>query len=298
MGIEEKLRKEGSELKILMGRGIVKFVFKDGSEYEILEKEGEKILIGGITHEKMNVLKDEIASRLFYMLMLRPYNKFGIASTYYQRKKNIARRVIDEAIEKLEKNGFINEVEWNEIFKKKYKITGKSKYVYVADLSNLFFYLLAEDGEIIPEYYFFMLLFKVLNPNELFFEWSVSNIREEEVDILRLIKMKLLYLLSISLYLKTKYQEAWSPIASLYSQNFRVVIRKLMLAFRFIDYVAPISYFLSILEGEVPEIMVDEASSIVTKYYGENKSILSLIIFFMYWPSELIIDFLDKIALK
>lgn len=299
MGIAEKLEKKKNELKILMGNGIVKLVFEDGSEEEIEDKKDEKIIVGGLTEEKINVLKDPIASRLYYMLLLRAYNKFGIAKAYYGKKKNIARRVIDEAMDKLEKNGFINKVEWNEIFKKKYKITEKSKYVYLSDVSNLILYIFSEFGEIIPEYYFLIFLFKTLNPNELFFEWNVSEIREEEVDVIKLMKIKLLYLLSISLYLRTKYHEAWSSTAELYVENFRTVIRKLTLLFRFADYPQITSYFLSILQEETHEVILEELNEIILRQYEkENNTIFNLVLFFMYWPSDLIIDFLDKLSAK
>jgi hypothetical protein len=82
-------------------------------------------------------------------------------------------------------------------------------------------------------------------------------------------------------------------------ENFRTVIRKLTLLFRFADYPPIISYFLSILQEETHEVILEELNEIILRQYGkENNAIFNLVLFFMYWPSDLMIDFLDKLSAK
>jgi|GEM_PF-2129153 len=285
MEIPEKFKKEPGELKVFLANGSVRIIFKDGTIWEVEDPKEESVEVEVLPDKALEILKYPLTSRLFYMLILRPYHKFGIASEYYGRTKNLARGHIDKALKALEERGLLRREEWRPEFKEKYDIPSKSRYVLFGNIIPLLKKALSDGNKMKPEHFFLVNIFEAFPSRHFFFEWEVKGIREKNVDVLKLLKMKLLTLLLFILQTRLKFPEENASLKNVFD-GFSEVARKLGFLFQYIDSKPVIDYLFKLLLHEVPQTVMGELKSITTSYYGGDEEVLKLFLMSFFFSLE------------
>jgi hypothetical protein len=296
---EQTLRKleeeESSELKINLITGNIWLKFKSGYEDEIDEPAGGYRL-ESLPREHLELLRGGLTSQLFYLSLLRPHNKYTLAQTYYKKKKNLARSRLDKSLKILEKTGLLRNLSWDPVIKKSYGLTGRSKYIFTADFSLLLDLWLAENEELKWEYYFLKVFFKTVNLSELFLEWEPDDVRKRQVDVVELFKTKFFTLLTLALFTRLRYGQAWEAIVNSTSENFNSLLKKLGFLMQYIEPITTISYFLTKLVQSLTPAMMDEIEVFLRRFYGEKyEPIHHTVIFLLYLPLPILEELINKL---
>jgi len=289
--------KKIGELKFFPTRGVLKIIYQDGSEELLKDPKIDFIKIQKISEDVVKLFKDKIASRIFYLLLLRPYNKYMLAATYYGRWKNIPRVRIDFALKKLKEFHLIKRIPWSQELAEKFGISRKSKHIYEADTFELLKFILSEDSEIRAEFYLLVHLFKNFDLNEVYFEWGVLNLREENVDIIKLLKMKLYFLILLSLLIKSRSYKILGESMRSMSKNIPSISRKLIPLLQAYEPKPILDQLIRSMEEEVPEIVLNEINRMVIKFFGKrNESIYKVLLFLLILPEERVEELLEKLS--
>ncbi len=290
--------KKIGELKFFPTRGILKLIYKDGSEKVLKDPKVSFFPIKKIPEEGIKVLKDKTTSRIFYLLLLRPYNKYMLAATYYGRWRNIPRVRVDMALKKLRTYSLIQEIPWSKELAKKFEISRKSRHIYKANASELLKFILSENNEIRAEFYLLVQLVKCLSLEEVYFEWSVTNLRKENVDVMKLIKMKFHFLILLSLLVKSRGYRILERPVKLISENMPSMCRKIASLLQIYEAKPILEQFVNSIEEEIPEIILNEIHRIIIRFFGKkNDSIFKLIVFLLVLPEEIIEELLEKLSI-
>jgi hypothetical protein len=299
MRIPRRIENEPAELKFFLNNGSVRVLFQDGSIWEVENASEERIPVSSMTtiaKDKLGFFEDEMAARIYYLLLLRPYHKLGLAGIYYNRKKNVARGRIDRAIRMLKSMGVLRTSEWVPEFEEKFDISPKSKEVYSADILKPLRTILSEERVIKPEFEFLVHLFDVFPLNEFFFEWEVSNIREKNVDVFKLLKIKLMSMLVMTQYIQAKNQEVWFSSTRSVVTGYLEVVQKLGVLFQYIDVKPVADYLFKLLLSEMPPTVTDDLSGLVVHYMGqESPNLFKVLVLLLFLPPETIKELMDKL---
>lgn len=299
MKIPRRIELEPAELKFFLFNGGVRVLFQDGSIWEVENASEERIPVSATTviaRDKIGFFEDEMAARIYYLLLLRPYHKLGLAGIYYNRKRNVARGRIDKAIRKLKAMGVLRISEWIPEFESKYDISPKSKYIYSADIIKPIRTILSDERVIKPEMEFLVNLFDVFYPHEFFFEWEVNNIREKNVDVFKLLKIKLMSLLLLAQHLQVKNHELWFGESKETKKGYLEIAQKMGVLFQYVDVKPVADYLFKLLLSELPPNVTDDLTGLVVHYMGqENDNVFKLLVFLIFLPSETIQEILDKL---
>lgn len=298
---EQTLRKleeeESSELKLNLITGNVWLKFKDGYEDNLDEPAGSYHL-ESLPKGHLELLKGGLTSQLFYLSLLRPHNKYTLAQTYYKKKHNLARSRLDKAINRLEKTGLLRNLSWDPVFKKSFGLTGRSKYVFSSDFTLLLDLWLSEGEDLRWEFQFLKVFFKTVNLSKLFLEWEPDEVRKREIDVVELFKSKFFTLLTLALFTRLKYGQAWESIVRATQDNFVVLLRKLGFLVQYVEPVSTISYFLTKLVQSLTPAMMDEIEVFLRRFYGENyEPIFHTVVFLLYLPSSSIEELISRLLI-
>lgn len=290
--------KKIGELKFFPSRGVLKIIFQDGSEEQVKDPQVDFIKVSKIDEKTIQILKEKIVARIFYMLLLRPYNKYLLAATYYGRWKNVPRSKIDKILERLRSSSLITEVPWMPEFGERFGISRKSRKIFEANGHELLKFVLSENGEIRAEFFILVELVRHLNPREIYFEWNVSSIREANVDVVKLIKMKFLLLEFLAMLVRNRCFRILEKSISSIGENFPSLCRKMAWLIRFYEPKPILEHFLTSLEEEIPEIVVTEIERLVIKFFGrKSDSIYKLLLFMLVLPEKTAEELVTKLSI-
>ncbi|MCW1303208.1 MAG: hypothetical protein OH339_03130 [Candidatus Parvarchaeota archaeon] len=290
--------KKIGELKFFPSRGILKIVFQDGSEELVRDPRVDFIKISKIDEKAIQILKEKIVSRIFYMLLLRPYNKYLLAATYYGRWKNVPRSKIDRILERLESTSLIRDMPWAPEFGERFGISKKSRKVFEANGHELLKFVLSEDSEMRAEFFILAELVRHLNPREIYFEWSVSSIREANVDIIKLIKMKFLLLEFIAMLVRNRCFRILERTLNSIGENFQSLCRKLAWLIHVYEPKPILEHFISSIEEEIPEIVLTEIDRMIIKFFGKKSdAIYKLLLFMLVLPEKTAEELVTKLSI-
>ncbi len=299
MKIPRRIEFEPAELKFFLFNGSVRVLFQDGSVWEVENASEERIPVSATTviaRDKLGFFEDEMAARIYYLLLLRPYHKLGLAGIYYNRKRNVARGRIDKAISKLKAMGVLRISEWIPEFERKYDISPKAKYIYSADIVKPLRTILSEERVIKPEMEFLVNLFDVFYSHEFFFEWEINNIRERNIDVFKLLKIKLMTLLTLALHIQVKNHELWFGQTKEMKKGYLEVAQKMGVLFQYVDVKPIADYLFKLLLSELPPGVTDDLTGLVVHYMGqEDDNVFKLLVMLMFLPSETIQEIFDKL---
>ncbi|MBR9679164.1 MAG: hypothetical protein GON13_02765 [Nanoarchaeota archaeon] len=288
---------ESSELKLNLITGNVWLKFKNGYEDGLDEPSGT-FRLESLPKEHLGLLKGGLTSKLFYLFLLRPHNKYTLAQTYYNKKTNLARSRLDKSLVRLEKTGLLRSLSWDPVFKKSYGLTGRSRYIYTADFSLLLDLWLSEGEELKWEYYFLKSFFKTVNLSKLFLEWDTKEVRKRDIDIVELFKSKFFTLLTLALFSRLKYGQAWESIVKTTENNFVSLLKKTGFLLQYVDPISTTSYLLTKLVQSLTPAMMDEMEVFLRRFYGEQfEPIFHTVVLFLYLPAPLIEDLISKLLL-
>jgi len=305
MEIPEKFKTEPSELKLFLERGSIRVYFEDGTFWEVENPEKEVVKVqkqeNQIPDNFKHYLAEPMVNRLLYLLLLRPYNKLSLAVSYYKRKKNIARGHIDKALLKLKKLNLLRKVDWKPEFLEEYGLTNRSKHIYVARPDPLFFTMFSDESHMFPEHFFItnVLKSKVGHMSKkFFFEWDTDKIKEENVDVFKLIKIKIYELLLMVSCVKNKHNEIWHIHSKATITNFREIMKKLGILFQYIDPEPVLDYLVSVLVEELAEPILEDLKNSIERLYGSSdENLFKVAVILMFLPPLFLEELLSKMAL-
>ncbi len=286
---------ESSELRVNIITGNVFLKFKNGYEDDLDAPSGS-FHLDSLPRSHMELLRGGLSSQLFYLSLLRPHNKYTLAQTYYKKKHNLARSRLDSSIKRLSEANLLKNLSWDPVFKKSFGLTGRSKYVFTADFSLLLDLWLADSEDLKWELFFVREFLRTVNLSQLFLEWAPDSVRHRDVDVVELFKSKMFTLLSVAMFTRLKYGQAWEAVVKATESNFVSLMRKMGFLLQYLEPISSISYLLTKLVQSLTPAMMDEIEVFLRRFYGEKyEPIFHTVVLFLYLPPSVVEELLAKL---